>query len=62
MEALLRKAARLRAHLERNKSDKYNKKVSQKVESNVRRISEYYKRKGVLPEDWKYVPTAIAIA
>jgi small subunit ribosomal protein S15 len=62
MEALLRKAARLRAHLERNRTDKYNKKASQKVESKVRRTSEYYKRKGVLPKDWKYVPTAITIA
>jgi small subunit ribosomal protein S15 len=61
LEALLRKAARLRAHLEKNRSDKYNKKAVQAIESKIRCLSEYYKRKGVLPPDWKYTPTALAI-
>lgn len=61
LDALLRKAARLRAHLERNRADRYNRRAVQTVESKIRSLSEYYKRKGVLPPDWKYTPTAIAV-
>jgi len=62
LEALLRKAARLRAHLERNRSDKYNRKAVQVIESKIYSLSEYYKRKGVLPEDWRYTRTTFAVA
>ena len=60
LEALLRKAARLRAHLERNRTDKYNRRSVQVIESKIYGLSEYYKRKGVLPEDWKYTRTTFA--
>jgi len=59
LEMLLRKAARLRAHMERHRSDKQKKRVNQILESKIRHLAEYYKRKGVLPEDWKYKPTTI---
>jgi small subunit ribosomal protein S15 len=59
--ALLRKAARLRAHLERNRSDKYNRRAIQTIESRIRNLAKYYRRSGVLPEDWKYSPTALAV-
>jgi len=62
LEALLRKAARLRAHLERNRSDKYNRRAVQVIESKIYSLSEYYKRKSVLPEDWKYTRTTFAVA
>ena len=58
---LLRKASRLYAHLERNRGDKHNKRALQIVESKIHRLSEYYKRKGSLPKDWKYTPTVLAI-
>ena len=61
LEMLLRKASRLHAHLERNRGDKYNKRALQIVESKIHRLSEYYKRKGALPKDWKYRPTVLAI-
>ena len=61
LEALLRKATRLRAHLDRNKSDKYNIRAIQTVESRIRSLAGYYRRSGVLPEDWKYSPTALAV-
>jgi len=54
LESLLRKAAQIRAHLEKHRTDKYNKRALQIVESKIHRLSGYYKRKGVLPEDWKY--------
>jgi small subunit ribosomal protein S15 len=62
LEALLRKAARLRAHLERNKSDKYNRRAVQTIESKIRSISEYYKRTGILSEEWRYVPTVFVVS
>ena len=61
LEMLIRKASRLHAHLERNRGDRHNKRALQIVESKIHRLSEYYKRKGVLPKDWKYTPTVLAI-
>ena len=58
LDNLLRKARRLRVHLEKHRSDKYNKRALQLVESKIRRIADYYKRRGVLPENWKYTPAA----
>lgn len=61
LEMLLRKASRLHAHLERNRGDKHNKRALQIVEAKIHRLSRYYKRKGVIPQDWKYTPTVLAI-
>jgi len=61
LEVLLRKAARLRIHVEKHKADKYNKRAILLVESKIHRLSEYYKRKGILPQDWKYTPLALSI-
>jgi small subunit ribosomal protein S15 len=61
LEALLRKAARLHAHFNRNKSDKYNRRAIQTVESRIRSLAGYYRHIGVLPEDWKYTTTALAV-
>lgn len=58
---LIRKASRLHAHLERNRGDKHNKRALQIVESKIHRLSKYYKRKGLIPKDWKYTPTVLAI-
>jgi small subunit ribosomal protein S15 len=60
LEALLRKATKLRAHLERHRSDAYNRRAVQVIESKIHSLSDYYKRKGVLPEDWKYASKATA--
>ncbi len=54
LEVLLKRATHIRMHLDKNKKDNYNKKAIQIVESKIRNLSEYYKRKGILPEDWKY--------
>lgn len=58
LDTLLGKASSLRAHLERNRSDRYNRRALLVVEAKIRGIAEYYKRKGVLPENWKYTPAA----
>lgn len=58
---LMRKAARLRRHLERHRSDFSNKKGLQLVESKIYRLTRYYKRKGLLPPDWNYRSEIITV-
>jgi len=54
LEMLLKKAARLHVHIEKNKKDVHNKRTLQIVEAKIRKLSKYYRREGVLPPDWKY--------
>lgn len=54
LETLLEKAARLHAHLEKNRKDLHNKRALQIIEAKIYKLSRYYKRKGLLPPDWKY--------
>lgn len=51
---LLKKAVVMYNHLQRNKKDKRCRHAFQLVESKIRRLAEYYIRKGVLPKDWEY--------
>lgn len=51
---LLKRAAGLTVHLEKNKRDLHNKRSLQVVEAKIYKLSRYYKRKGVLPQKWKY--------
>ncbi len=61
LDALLRKASRMRKHLEKNRQDSSNKRAITLVESKIHRLVEYYKKKGKLPEDWKYVPSVASV-
>lgn len=61
LEMLMKKAARLSAHLEKNKMDLANKRSLQVIEAKIHKLSKYYKRRGVLPSDWKYEPKAASI-
>ncbi len=58
---LLKKAARLSAHLEKNKKDLHNKRALQLIEAKIHKLARYYKREGVLPSDWKYEPKIASI-
>jgi len=58
---LLEKAVHLRTHLERNKKDLNNKRALQTIETRIHRLSNYYKREGVLPPSWKYEPKAASL-
>jgi small subunit ribosomal protein S15 len=51
---LLRRAVRLRAHLERNKHDAHSIRGLELLESMVRRLVKYYRGTGKLPADWEY--------
>jgi len=55
LDVLLKKATNIRAHLEKNRSDTYNRRALQIMESKIYSLSNYYKRKGIIPENWKYV-------
>ncbi|NIP67108.1 30S ribosomal protein S15 [Candidatus Bathyarchaeota archaeon] len=57
---LLRKASRLRVHLEKNPEDVHNKEALQNVESKIYKLMKYYKREGLLPPDWKYEAKAVS--
>ena len=61
LENLLRKATRLHVHYDKNKADLHNKRALQIMEAKIYKLSRYYKRKGVLPADWKYSPKAISL-
>ena len=54
--SLLKKAVRLREHLEKHKKDKHSKRGLELLEYKIRKLGKYYVRKGILPKDWKYSP------
>ena len=56
LSTLLGKANHMVRHLEKNRGDHRNVHNLQLLESKIHRLSEYYKRKGVLPANWKYKP------
>ncbi|RLE88445.1 MAG: 30S ribosomal protein S15 [Thermoprotei archaeon] len=58
---LIRRAVRVRRHLEEHPKDYHSKRGLQLIESKIHRLVKYYKRRGVLPPDWKYRPERISI-
>lgn len=56
LQNLMRKALRIRKHIEVNKKDVHNKRALQLTESKIRRLVKYYRREKVLPEEWRYKP------
>jgi len=54
LEVLLKRASAILVHLEKNKKDSYNIRALQTVEAKIHKLAKYYKREGVLPQDWKY--------
>ena len=54
LASLLKKAESLALHLEKNRTDQYNKRALQLIEAKIHKISKYYKHEGILPSNWKY--------
>ncbi len=55
---LVRRASNLRKHIESgNKKDKHSRRGLQLVESKIRRLVKYYRKKGVFEPDFKYDPS-----
>ncbi|MEM3587191.1 MAG: 30S ribosomal protein S15 [Candidatus Jordarchaeaceae archaeon] len=57
---LIKRAVRVRKHLEENPKDLHSKRGLQQIEVKISRLSKYYKRRGILPENWKYEPERAA--
>jgi len=53
---LIKKAVKIRKHLEENKKDYHSKRGLELTESKIRRLVKYYRRTKKLPEDWRYDP------
>jgi len=51
---MLVKVVKLHAHMNNSKKDSTSKHGLEKLESKIRRLGKYYKKKGKLPEGWKY--------
>ena len=51
---LIRKAERIKKHLEKNKKDMVSKRGFLNTISKIHRLSKYYKRVGKLPKDWRF--------
>ena len=58
---LMKKAVRLRKHLEENKMDKHNRRALQLTESKIRRLVKYYKSRNVIDKKWYYKPEEAAL-
>ncbi|ABL77921.1 30S ribosomal protein S15 [Thermofilum pendens] len=58
---LMKRAIRVRKHLEEHPKDYHSKRGLQLIESKIHRLVKYYKREGILPPDWKYEPSKIAL-
>lgn len=59
---LIQKAKSLAIHMEKNKKDLHNKRSMQVIEARIHKLSRYYKRKGVLPRNWKYVAKIASVS
>lgn len=54
LAALIKKEVQLIKHLENNKQDMSSKRGLLLTESKIKRLTKYYKRSRVLPENWVY--------
>lgn len=59
--SLIRKALKMRKHIDTNHQDQHNKKKLHDVESKIRRLVAYYTGCGKLPADWVYDPEKAAL-
>jgi small subunit ribosomal protein S15 len=51
---LVRRAARLKSHLENAHADRKNVRSLELIEAKIHRLSNYYKVRSELPLNWKY--------
>ncbi|MBS3149288.1 30S ribosomal protein S15 [Candidatus Woesearchaeota archaeon] len=52
--SLIKKEINIQKHLEKFKKDQVAKRGLKLTSSKINRLAKYYKRKGILPEDWRY--------
>lgn len=51
---LIKRAGKLKKHIEKNKHDVVSKRGLQLTEAKIRRLAKHYKKKKVLDAKWKY--------
>ena len=54
LQNLIKNADALKKHLEKNKQDKIAERGLLIAKSKIIELIKYYKRKGILPENWQY--------
>ncbi|MCD6367810.1 MAG: 30S ribosomal protein S15 [Candidatus Aenigmarchaeota archaeon] len=58
---LMKRALKIRRHLEKHKHDASAIRGLELTESKIRRLGKYYKSRGILPENWKYDPEKLNV-
>ncbi len=61
LQALMKRAVALSGHVKKNPKDLHNARGLRLIESNIRRLTKYYKREGVIPESWSYALETAAL-
>jgi len=61
LASLLKKAESLSLHLEKNRTDLYNRRALQLIEAKIHKVSRFYKKEGIIPQTWKYEPKIASI-
>lgn len=51
---LTKRAQILKSHLEEHPKDLHSKRGLQLIESKIHRLTRYYQKKNLIPQDWKY--------
>lgn len=54
LQGLMKRAVELDTHVKSNPKDLHNLRGQQLIESKIRRLVKYYKREGVIPQNWQY--------
>lgn len=54
LQALLKRVVHLQRHLQQHPYDTSNRRGLQLMESRIRRLAHYYRRRKLLPETWSY--------
>lgn len=62
LEALVKRAVSLQSHLKSNKGDRKNVRSLELLEAKVHRLSKYYKKKDIIPKNWKYKSVVAQLA
>ncbi len=61
LASLLKKAESLSLHLEKNRTDLYNRRALQLIEAKIHKLSRFYKKEGIVSASWKYEPKIASI-
>ncbi|HXW67086.1 MAG TPA: 30S ribosomal protein S15 [Thermoplasmata archaeon] len=61
LQALLKRVVHLQRHLQAHPKDRSNRRGLTLMESRIRRLARYYRRRHRLPEDWRYSAAGAAL-